>query len=339
MTTQLNPSTAIENINGYVSLDDLCVIEATGADVISFLHNQLTQDLMLLPSNQGRLAAYCSAKGRVLASFYIIKITPEKILLICKKDAIESTVKRLKMFVLRAKVQLTDATAQYPLWGLIGNTVNGFFPLQNNQATAPWTAVVNEKNSVLSLYPAQQLARAILVGPLNDSIKNTTKVITKNQWDLCNILSGVTLIGQKLADAFVPQMINYESIGGVNFKKGCYPGQEVVARSQFRGTLKRRLYLCASTRIANVGQELRLTSEPEQSCGTVVEAVSISDQQCLFLASMQIAAADKATPFDAPQDSSELQLITSVVEGNTSNQQIEHAVKILPLPYELLTDI
>lgn len=339
MTTQFNPNTSIENINGYVALNDLSVIEATGADVISFLHNQLTQDLMLLPSNQGRLAAYCSAKGRVLASFYIIKITPEKILLICKKDAIESTVKRLKMFVLRAKVQLIDATAQYPLWGLIGNAVNVFFPLQNNQITSPWTAVVNEQNSVLSLYPAKQLARAILVGPLSDSIKNTANTITNKQWDLCNILSGVTLIGQKLADAFVPQMINYESVGGVNFKKGCYPGQEVVARSQFRGTLKRRLYLCASTSIANVGQELRLTSDPEQSCGTVVEAVSISEQECLFLASMQIAAADKATPFDATQDSSELQLIESSAHDDTSNQQINKAVKILPLPYELLTDI
>lgn len=339
MTAQFNPNTSIENINGYVALDDLSVIEATGADVISFLHNQLTQDLMLLPANQGRLAAYCSAKGRVLASFYVIKINSEKILLICKKDVAESTVKRLKMFVLRAKVQLIDATTQYPIWGLIGNSVNEFFPLQNNQATAPWTAVVNEQNAVLSLYPAQQLARAIFVGPLNDSIKNTANTITNKQWDLCNILSGVTLIGQKLADAFVPQMINYESIGGVNFKKGCYPGQEVVARSQFRGTLKRRLYLCTSTTIASIGQELRLTSDPEQSCGTVVEVVTTLGQQSVFLASMQIAAAEKATPFDASQDSSELQLIDN---GNTVDQTNQHnylAVKILPLPYELLTDI
>jgi folate-binding protein YgfZ len=243
------------------------------------------------------------------------------------------------MFVLRAKVQLIDATEQYPIWGFVGNVVNEFFPTQNNQTTVPWTSSVNEQNSMISLYPSQQLARAILLGPLTDSIKNTTNVITKNEWDLCTILSGVTLIGQDLADAFVPQMINYESVGGVNFKKGCYPGQEVVARSQFRGTLKRRLYLCTSTTIASVGQELRLTSDPEQSCGTVVEAVSALGQQCVFLASMQIAAAEKATSFDAAQDSSELQLIDNSNKVEHTDQHNSLAVKILPLPYELLTDI
>ena len=127
-----------KNISGYIELSNLAVIEATGPDAIHFLHHQLTQDLLLLPAHQGRLAAYCSAKGRILASFYIVKVNPEKVLLVCKKDAVESTIKRLKMFILRAKVQLRDASLETPIWGLVGDMAKQFFVASDTPLPPPW---------------------------------------------------------------------------------------------------------------------------------------------------------------------------------------------------------
>lgn len=324
-----------KNINGYIELTNLSVIEATGPDAIHFLHHQLTQDLLLLPTHQGRLAAYCSAKGRILVSFYVVKVNPEKVLLVCKKDALESTIKRLKMFILRAKVQLRDASLETPVWGLVGDMAQHFFATTDTPLPPPWSARSSDEFSVLSLYEAQGVPRAIYLGLPNKTHFQSFSPIIQQDWDLLNILSGVCLIGQNLADAFVPQMINYESIGGVNFKKGCYPGQEVVARSQFRGTLKRRLYIGTSDELANPGQELILTSDPEQACGTVIESVLSSENKCFFLASMQISAAEHATNSVTSNTSTVLCLASQ----NNHKKSDLCSVQLLPLPYELLADI
>ena len=327
-----------KNISGYIELSNLAVIEATGPDAIHFLHHQLTQDLLLLPAHQGRLAAYCSAKGRILASFYIVKVNPEKVLLVCKKDALESTIKRLKMFILRAKVQLRDASLETPIWGLVGDMAKHFFASSDTPLPPPWSALSSDEFSVLSLYEAQGVPRAIYLGLPDKNHFQSFSPINQQDWDLLNVLSGVCLIGQNLADAFVPQMINYESIGGVNFKKGCYPGQEVVARSQFRGTLKRRLYIATSDELATPGQELTLTSDPEQACGTVIESTVTSQGKCYFLASMQISAAEQATNSVTNHATNILCLASQNNPNNTNNAE-GCSVQLLPLPYELLSDI
>lgn len=354
MTDLLKPYSSIQNLNGYVALDDLSVIEATGSDALHFLHHQLTQDLLLLPEGQGRLAAYCSAKGRILVSFYILKINPEKVLLVCKKDAIESSIKRLKMFVLRAKVQLRDASADYPVWGVIGQSV-GTIAQQEQWPDSPWHTMIdanaNANTAAIRLYAAGALARAVVVGQLPAKLQEHSSLISKKQWDLAHVLAAVPLIGQTLADAFVPQMINYESVGGVNFKKGCYPGQEVVARSQFRGTLKRRMYLCSSANLAVPGQELFLSTEPDQTCGVVVEAALFNQETtstCFFLASLQISAAEQAGASIQEGKNSILGLLhstTQATEATSQNSPLlsdtshQQEVKIWPLPYELLKDI
>jgi folate-binding protein YgfZ len=120
-------------------------------------------------------------------------------------------------------------------------------------------------------------------------------------------------------EAFVPQMLNYESVGGVNFKKGCYPGQEVVARSQFRGTLKRRAFLAHSQAELAAGQEVFQAADPEQPAGLVAEAARAPDGGFDAIVSLQVAAADAG----------DLHVLRA--DGP--------ALRLLPLPYLLLADV
>jgi hypothetical protein len=138
-------------------------------------------------------------------------------------------------------------------------------------------------------------------------------------WAWLDVMSGVATLTQPIVEAFVPQMLNYESVGGVNFKKGCYPGQEVVARSQFRGTLKRRAYLVQANAPLAVGQEVFHDSDAEQPCGTVAAAAPCPAGGWHALVSMQTRAAEGG----------------ALHVGSTQGP----ALTVLPLPYPLLDDI
>ena len=111
-------------LDGVAPLPHLGVIRASGEDAANFLHNQLTQDVLLMKADQCHLGAFCNAKGRMQASFLYCKPSPDEVLLVCRRDLIAQTVKRLSMFVLRAKVKLTDATADFHLLGLAGTFDN-----------------------------------------------------------------------------------------------------------------------------------------------------------------------------------------------------------------------
>ena len=138
-------------------------------------------------------------------------------------------------------------------------------------------------------------------------------------WRWGEVQSGVATLSAPVVDAFVPQMLNYESVGGVNFKKGCYPGQEVVARSQFRGTLKRRAYIAHADAALSVGDEVFQVADPEQPCGTVVQVAPAPGGGFDALVSLQIAAAQAG--------------------GLHVGGPAGAALELLPLPYPLLDDI
>jgi len=252
--------------HGISLLPHLGVIRVEGEDAAKFLHGQLTQDFALLGLSEARLAALCSAKGRVLATFVGFKRSHTDIMLVCLRDILPAMVKRLSMFVLRAKVRLTDATDAFVLRGLLGPTVAEWA----GQAAAPWSRVDQAGASIVWLYPADGAACALWVAPAG-TLQPDAPVVPNDVWSLAEVHSGVAWVGAIMTDAFVPQMLNYESVGGVNFKKGCYPGQEVVARSQFRGTLKRRAVLAHSDLPLKPGDELFVAAEPDQPVATVVQ--------------------------------------------------------------------
>lgn len=300
-------------LNGIAPLPHLGVIRAEGEDAAKFLHGQLTQDFSLLGLSEARLAAFCSAKGRMQASFIAFKRSHDEIWLVCSRDLLASTLKRLSMFVLRSKVKLSDASESVALCGVAGAA------LQVLAAGTPaaWTQQRLGDASLVSLYPADGQARALWSAPAGTPLPQGPALRVED-WLWSEVRSGVATVTQPIFEAFVPQMLNYESVGGVNFKKGCYPGQEVVARSQFRGTLKRRAYLAHCPVELKAGQEIFDAADGSQPCGIVAQAAAAPQGGWDAIVSLQTASTQGA-----------LQL------GQAGGPLLE----LLTLPYALLEDI
>ncbi|MDR3371791.1 folate-binding protein [Rhodoferax sp.] len=305
-------------IHGVAPLTHLGLIRAQGDDAAKFLHNQFTQDFVLLDLRQARLAGYCTAKGRLQASFIGFKRTETDLLLICSRDILAATMKRLSMFVLRAKVKLTDASDDFALYGLAGSALQNTIQNIASYKGDTWAKVDFDDISVINLYPADGVARALWIAPA-DHAAPAGESLSPELWDWSDVRSGIATVSQPTVEAFVPQMLNYESVGGVNFKKGCYPGQEVVARSQFRGTLKRRTYLAHASTLLKAGDEVFLPADEGQPCGTVVQAAASPKGGFDALVSMQISA------FEAGD------VRLSAADGA--------ALQLSPPPYPLLADI
>ena len=312
------PSTHPIAPSGQVGLTHMGVIRVTGVDAASFLQGQLTQDVALLGLSEARLAAFCNAKGRMQASFVVFKRSPDEILMICSRDILPATLKRLSMFVMRAKAKLSDASDEFTLYGLSGDAVTH----QGGDVSRVWSKIdtntASETASLVVLPPAEGTARALWCAPAG-APPPVLPAIELSQWQWLSVRSGVAMITQPIFEAFVPQMLNYESVGGVSFKKGCYPGQEVVARSQFRGTLKRRAYIVHSSVPLSVGQEVFHSADADQPCGLVAAVANAPAGEFDAIVSIQTAAA----------------LDGSLTAVSASGP----ALTLLPLPYPLLEDL
>ncbi len=310
----MNPNPFVSSLQGAATLGHLGVIRVAGEDAAKFVHGQLTQDFSLLGQDAARLSAFCSAKGRMQGSFIGFKRPNGDILLVGSADLVPATVKRLSMFVMRAKAKVTDATAEFSVWGLAGNAIKKIA----ESVHSTWAKADFDDITVVNLYPALGVDRQLWVAPLG-SPAPAGQPLEPALWAWGDVHSGVATLSAPLVESFVPQMLNYESVGGVNFKKGCYPGQEVVARSQFRGTLKRRAYLVHSAGAMAPGQSIFAPDDAEQPVATVVQAAEAPGGGFDAIISGQTTAIDAGA----------LRL------GDTSGPQL----LVLPLPYPLLDDI
>ena len=274
-----SPTAAAALLEGVAALPHLGVIRAQGEEAAKFLQGQLTQDFMLIPAGHARLAGYCSPKGRLLASFVAVSLAADDFALVVSADILAPTLKRLSMFVLRAKVKLSDATGDFALRGLAGQAACAALNLAAPAMPEPWTDRVEGPTHTVALYPADGVARALWLAPAGTAAPQGA-VLSHEAWLWSEVRSGVATITAPVVDAFVPQMLNYESVGGVNFKKGCYPGQEVVARSQFRGQIKRRAFLAQAEGPLVPGDEVFVAGD-DQPCGVVVQASTWTPQSGL----------------------------------------------------------
>jgi tRNA-modifying protein YgfZ len=267
--------------SGSVPLHTLGVISAQGADAAKFLQGQLTNDVESLDAAHARWAGYCSAKGRLLATFSVLRPAPDTLWLLTPQDGLAATLKRLQMFVLRSACKLSDASSAWSLQGLWG--------AQAADATADLEPMA-VRDGVLRLPDVQLLAngkvdtivRAIRMLAAAEDAHATAnpqpeRADAMAAWQWLDTASGSPHVTATTADAFVPQMVNWELLGGVSFRKGCYPGQEVVARSQYRGTLKRRMHLFESDAAVAPGVEVFHAQDSEQPAGTVVNAATLLD--------------------------------------------------------------
>ncbi|MBL8353159.1 MAG: folate-binding protein YgfZ [Burkholderiaceae bacterium] len=275
--------------SGALRLADWGLIRARGADAASFLHGQLTQDVSALGPHEARLAGYCSAKGRLLASFVLWRDDAETIALACSADLLAPTLKRLAMFVLRAKCKLSDASSEVALYGLAGAEASAW--LGDGAPARTWAALPAGPGRAIRLPDAAGQARYLLALPV-DAPPPALPALSADDWRWLEVQSGVVRIAAATVEQFVPQMVNLELVGGVNFQKGCYPGQEVVARSQYRGTVKRRVMAFDCDAALAAGQEVFHSADPGQPAGLVALAAPQPGGGSSALVEIKLAALD-----------------------------------------------
>ena len=307
----------------FTILDQFAIIDAHGADAASFLHTQLSNDVESLASGTARLAGYCTAKGRLLASMLIWR-TGETIRMLASADLAPGLVKRLSMFVLRAKAKLADVSATHVAVGIVGNATHALSTVFPAFPDTVHGVVSSEAGSLIRVPDAPAgrerfiwVATREQFDTLSPGLSSAIAEVPPSIWDWLDIHAGEPRVTAATLEQFVPQMINFEVLGGINFKKGCYPGQEIVARSQYRGTIKRRTTL-AHVASAKAGDEVFDAAEPDQPCGMIVNAAPARDGGVDCLVEIKLASLDSA----------------SIHVGSADGP----ALQFLPLPYALPTE-
>ncbi|MDH3319195.1 MAG: folate-binding protein [Betaproteobacteria bacterium] len=277
-----------------VQLQRFGLLSCTGDEARAFLHAQLTSDISGLAEGDARLAGWCSAKGRLLATFLVIS-RGEEFLLQVPREMAPAVAKRLSMFILRAKAKLADASDAWVQFGLWGNDAAdclaalGLPVPQGQMRTLHGDgAIVVEVGTQRFLVLAPAALRARFAAIENGADEET--------WALEEIRAGRPQVVLATQDQFVPQMVNLERLGAVDFKKGCYPGQEIVARTQYRGVLKRRMVRARVAAPAAAGDELFADALPGQASGAVVNAALEPEGGSELLAVAQISALEGGQP-------------------------------------------
>lgn len=274
------------------------LLAVRGKDAESFLQGQFTNDVVHLNEGRSQLNGYCSPKGRLLANFRIWR-DADGFLLSLPRTMLESLTKRLQMFVMRSAVTLEDASERWVRIGVSGPDAAAELGAAIERLPADVDALTRSGEFTVLRLPGVQ-PRYEVHGPLEamqklwDALNVRGAPVGGDAWDLLDILAGIPTILPETADAFVPQMVNYQLVGGVSFKKGCYPGQEVVARMQYLGKLKRQMYLARITaeRAPRPGDDVYTPDDAEQSAGKIVNASPHPDGGYRALVVVQIASRD-----------------------------------------------
>ncbi len=289
----------------------LALLEFTGDDAKSFLQGQLSNDINDITNETSQLSGYCNPKGRLLALFHIFSID-DKIYLQFPKSLLAKIQKRLQMYVMMSKVKIKDCSDELASIGLSGKEIDVLLSKHFTQLPKKAWDVLSENNLTiinLSFGQSNSQSRVQITGSI-DSIKELTdkliasgqslsnNVLSKNElWTQLDIQAGIPSITEKTYEAFVPQMINLDTIGGVNFKKGCYTGQEIVARMHYLGKPKRLMYKIEFENDAiEIGEGSLLyspDSKSSQGAGNIVSIVEVSENKFSALAVIEIALIEK----------------------------------------------
>lgn len=283
----------IDNI--ITDLSHLDIIEISGNDAEDFLHGQFTTSIKQLSNNHCQFSAWCNPKGQVKVTFFIYR-HKERFIILLPAKLKESFLKQLQMYILRADVKLTDKSDELIRIGLQTNEATLFADLIASNPGQQDEAIMDNDLYCLRLPlqgDARNAHRTILIGSVDrqmtlwqELIKHATPVGTAI-WECLDIQAAYPWISTQTTQKFLPQMLNLDLIDGLDYQKGCYPGQEIIARLHFRGQLKRSLYLATCTLEScseiepEIGDPLYANNE-EQSVGTVINAQRSEDKYYLL---------------------------------------------------------
>ncbi len=270
--------------NTYVcDLSTLGIIRASGEEAQSFLHGQFTNDLNKVSSSISQISSYCNPKGRMLSIFRIYKRNDDYFLIL-PRDVLEPTIKKLTMFKLMSKVDLSDDSNKFVIFGVAGPDTESTLTSLNITIPKQVNHCVQDTEVIIIRLPSENtrvlfITNAKLAISFWKQLTEELSIATFHLWDLHDIYSGIPQITANTCEAFIPQMTNFELIEGVNFSKGCYPGQEVVARTHYLGKPNRRMYRVsvADNKVPEPGTNVYSPEDENQPVGKIVIAQKISN--------------------------------------------------------------
>lgn len=319
----------ISSNNDFIcDLEEYTLIKVSGDDARTFLQNQLTNDIDALDADQHLLFGYCNPKGRLIGLFRMLRIE-DGYLLQCPRDTSDLIVDRLKKYVLRAKVSF-EQNIEWVSFGLVGRTLEKHLQDQfGKPAKKPDAFTLHQAVRILRhadhLDETVSVPRYQVIAPLGEAqtlwqiFSQEASVAGSCLWRRLDIAAGIPHVDSKNSEAFVPQMLNLDLINGVSFKKGCYPGQEIVARMHYLGNLKQRMFrfsLDKSSGATSIQPGDNLVNLEQQNVGTIVD-VQPNETGWDMLAVVRLTALNEE--LFLPQDES-------------------YSLHRLPLPYTLETE-
>ncbi len=284
----MSSETLLSNLSQSPSRHGL--IKVHGEDAESFLQNQLTNEVSNVTENTHQLTAWCSPKGRIIATFRLFK-RDDAYFLSLSEDLLEHVIKKLSMYVMMSKVTLEDVTESFVHLGVSGESaeqelkelLTKELPNEVDGTTTINGLTVLKLAGTIPRYEFFSEAGSAKV--LSDSIKQAPD----SYWEYLNIVAGIPSISQASSEAWIPQMVNFIQVNGVDFKKGCYPGQEIVARLNYLGKTKRRMYrlLIDSDQLPAINDVI--ASGNEKDAGKILNVVINPEGKVEALAVMKIA--------------------------------------------------
>ena len=281
--------------NRFVILDQVSLIEVQGEDHIEFLQGQLTQDIKLVTQAQAKFAGFCNPKGRLLA-FMLAYGYHNAIHIQIDKSIEESVVKRLKMYVLRSKVSVQSLSDQFTQVGFIGSEA-----LTKININAPKNFLeITTSHDVIIMRISQDTERYQLIGKKLDveafmklALSEYTNM-SIDEWNNASILDGIPDIFPSTQEAFIPQSLNMDLVDGINFKKGCYTGQEIVARTHYLGKVKRRMYRVSLESDDHLTPGDLVLNEKKDEIGQLVRSAKENSKKINALIELRVDQAHEA---------------------------------------------
>ncbi|KAF3980907.1 MAG: folate-binding protein YgfZ [Methylococcales symbiont of Hymedesmia sp. n. MRB-2018] len=285
------------------AISDLAIIEVTGKDAAQFLQGQFTCDINDLTTANSFFGAFCNAKGRTISTLLILK-NNDSLLIIVPLKLIDKVINKLKMYILRADVQLNNVCHKFCLIGL--NTANT--SLLENQPPVAF-GVSNTSEIIIKLPFNQHLY--LVVADFNRAKQLWTQftkvkklsIADSNSWGYQSISTGLSWLDEQSSEKYIPQMLNIDKLGGISFEKGCYTGQEIVARTHFLGKAKRELYLAECDITSLIDKNTNIFSyDKQQSVGKIISLQSNKDQYRILVVIATESALNKLVLDNPNQD-------------------------------------
>jgi tRNA-modifying protein YgfZ len=260
-------------------LNQFGVLEIAGEDATDFLQSQLTSDVKELGNKEWQFSAWCNAKGRVIANFFVVRFQ-NSYFLILPEVLIDTVSKRLTMYILRSKVSISNRTNDMSCYGLHDEAI------RNLESYPGFNDNYLRIDITDSLYK-----RVIIVSttslPADDKlITSEAPIVDNSTWQAMDIQAGIPWISNNTTEMIIPQELGLDNLRGLSLNKGCYPGQEIIARLHYRGKVKQGLYIGKgqhSNLLPETGEKL-YTSDVEESCGTIINLIQEDDGQLLIMA-------------------------------------------------------